>query len=1091
MKTVFSKQLVVLATVLLFPIGLSMAAGLQLVSARDNSIGAPAGGNGDSYLSVVTPDGRYVLFTSTADNLVLTNNDGPVPLDPLRPLNVYRRDRANGRTTLVSVNPDGNGGNGNSFPTGISSDGRYAVFESSASDLVSGDANNTYDVFVRDIVNGTTALVSVGTNGMSGDGRSGSAIITPDGRYVAFVSAADNLVANDTNGIPDVFVRDLQTGTTVLASVGAVSANLTNIDLINASESPAMTPDGRYVAFESTATNLTADTESPGGIYVRDLVGGTTVCVSTNAQSLLQSVAGTANAVYSNPAISTNGQFVAYEAYTENSPNTSGALGIVLRYNLQTGTTDIVSTNASQPLTSPLENINTEFDMTPDGRFIAFAANTNSTENAAIYLWDAQAGTNLLISADTNGLPATGFCIAPEVISTGQSVGFLCNATNLTTNTFSEGTHLYLRDVQSRTTQSVDVDTNGVGIGVDAQCVPALSDDGSLIFFECNDGSLVANDWNRAEDVFVRDLTNGTTELISVHNPMLPSEAPNALSELFSTSVSANGRYIAFSSEANDLVLDDTNGYVDVFLQDTLSETNILVNDLTNQTNPGPLSGLTNVYKTFLATIQPSISGDGRYVVFTGVANFQNDVPGDQVFLRDLQTGTTELVSSNYKHNGTGFGDGNSFLPTVSNDGRFILYHSKADNLTTNSVSLNPQIENLFLHDRQYNTNYALTTASSGIGITSASMTPDGRYVAYIGIANGNGANNLYVWDSQAAKIIYTNTSSYLFETSISADGRWVAYATSAFVGSTLNAYNLVGRTNCFISNGSFSFHAGLQFSADDRFLVFSTQSALVGADMNGAYDVYLHDFQTGSNLLVSESFDSADAADGASDWPVLSPDGRFVAYRSRADNIVPGDSNGVGDLFLYDRSNNATMLVSVSQTGNSTANSWSASPAFSGDSKTLVFESYAGNLPAPGFNEFNAIYALNLAAPTIVDSDHDGMDDNWEMEYFGTLARDGTGDYDNDGASDLFEFLTGTDPTNPNSKFDAEISGTIGAGQSPTINWPLAPGRSYRVQYKDSLDDTNWQDVDGSLTLVGNAGRITDLAPASGQRFYRIVLEH
>ena len=135
---------------------------------QGTSFAPQAGGNGDSGLSIISRDGRYVLFASTANNLTLTNNNNFVL--PRR-FNVFLRDRLASTTTLVSVNMAGNGGgNGDSFPTGISTNGQFALFESSASDLVAGDTNNASDIFVRDVVNGLTTLVSVSTNGTSGNG---------------------------------------------------------------------------------------------------------------------------------------------------------------------------------------------------------------------------------------------------------------------------------------------------------------------------------------------------------------------------------------------------------------------------------------------------------------------------------------------------------------------------------------------------------------------------------------------------------------------------------------------------------------------------------------------------------------------------------------------------------------------------------------------------------------------------------------------------------------------------------------------------------------------------------------------------------
>ena len=138
-------------------------------------------------------------------------------------------------------------------------------------------------------VSGTTVVVSVSTNGSIGNGDSHSAAMTPDGRYVAFVSAASNLVPGDANGIPDVFVRDLQSGVTVLASAGAHEANVALFSP-STSEYPQITPDGRLVAFYSTASNMVAGVETVGDIYVRDLGAGMTYWASQGARSNLPSV---------------------------------------------------------------------------------------------------------------------------------------------------------------------------------------------------------------------------------------------------------------------------------------------------------------------------------------------------------------------------------------------------------------------------------------------------------------------------------------------------------------------------------------------------------------------------------------------------------------------------------------------------------------------------------------------------------------------------------------------------------------------------------------------------------------------------------
>ena len=158
---------------------------LCLTSQRGSSQPPPAAGNGDSAMPLLTPDGRYVVFASSADNLVAVNGSNSLPYQLSQKLNVFLRDRTNGTTTLISVNQAGIGGDGDSVPAAISANGRFVLFESGADDLVAGDTNGVTDVFLRDVWSKLTVLVSVSTNGGVGNGVSRDATLTPDGRWVA------------------------------------------------------------------------------------------------------------------------------------------------------------------------------------------------------------------------------------------------------------------------------------------------------------------------------------------------------------------------------------------------------------------------------------------------------------------------------------------------------------------------------------------------------------------------------------------------------------------------------------------------------------------------------------------------------------------------------------------------------------------------------------------------------------------------------------------------------------------------------------------------------------------------------------------
>jgi Tol biopolymer transport system component len=1010
---------IALATIAaLFPFA-PCAAPVQSISLLDSSIGAPSGASGDSGAPVLSADGRYVLFASSANNLTFVNgtNISRAPLPSW--LNVFFRDRSNRTTKLVSVNASGTGGaTADCIPSAISTNGRYALFETSASDLVPGDTNSFSDVFVRDLMAGTTLLVSAATNGLPANGVSRGSVMTPDGRYVAFVSMANNLVADDTNLIADVFVKDLQSGVMMLVSVGAMSTNLATA--AGSSEAPDITPDGRYVAFFSTATNLVPSVRTVGDIYVRDLALDLTFWASKDARSALQSVSGTTNAVCYNHVIGADGRFVTYET-SRASAFGSITTGIILRYDQNSDLTGIVHTNASVSSTPSWQDIR-NLDMSPDGRFIAFVANTNGTSGATrgIQFWDAQTGTMTLVSEDLSHSVATNtICDWPTIDPSGRFVVFLSSATNMVTHSVIGAFHLYARDLQTATTVLVDLDTNGVGSLVTPATVPRLSDDGRFVAFEAPDGNLVPTDNNHDYDVFVRDLIAGTNELISIRDAALPATTPNGPSTISVFSVSADAERIAFDSAADNLVANDTNRHRDVFVRDLAGNTNLLVSTDTNGVAGG--NGVST---------HPVLDATGRFAAFDSSA--ANLLSGDtnnarDVFLRDLQTGTTTLVSLNTA--GTGSGNDASFLPLISVGATNVLFHSLASNIATGSFSGGK--ENLFFRNLESSTTYALTVG----GVVSAAMTPDGRVVAFIGAIGTSSVTNLYIWDAQPFARVYTNIAPGLAIVAISSDGTRIAYgnATQLFVA------DWQGNTNWLVGPMVPGIRAGVRFSGNGRFLAYASTNAQVGVDTNATYDVYLYDVVDRTKLLVSQNFYAAGAANAASDSPDISPDGRFVAYRSFAGDIIPANSNSIAAIYVYDRLTDSTTLVSANGFGNTKADNPSANPIFSADGQTLIFQSWASDLVAGDFNHSGDLFVVRI-------------------------------------------FSSGLIPL---------FSITIIRGEPPGsvwLTWPAVPGKSYRAQFKNNFNDAMWQDHGGHVIIVGNQGFLNDLGGGSPQRFYRVI---
>ena len=288
-------------------------------------------GNDSSSHASISGDGRFVTFKSFANNLVGgdTNNNE----------DIFIHDRVIHLTERVSVNPLGGGGG---FATGwgrVSEDGRFVAFLSSAADLVAGDTNNMWDVFVRDRQTGTTSRVSVDSLGNQANSHNDSLALSGDGRIVVFSSRASNLVPDDTNGAPDVFVHDRQTGVTSRVNVDPFGSQVTSF---NVGAPVAVNYDGRFVVFESFASSLVAvDTNGAADVFVRDRQTGTTSLVSVD------SFGNQAEFSSTYAAINANGRYIALQTHSSNlvDDDTNNSTDVFV-HDRQTGTTSRVSVDS-------------------------------------------------------------------------------------------------------------------------------------------------------------------------------------------------------------------------------------------------------------------------------------------------------------------------------------------------------------------------------------------------------------------------------------------------------------------------------------------------------------------------------------------------------------------------------------------------------------------------------------------------------------------------------------------------------------------------------------------------------------------------
>ncbi len=318
-------------------------------------------GNAASFSPSISADGRFVAFASDATNLIAGSTTGE---------QVFVRDLVNHKTTLVSSSSSGTQGNSDSLSPSISADGRFVAFASNATNLIAGGTTGE-QVFIRDVIKQKTALVSSSSSGVQGNASSFRPSISGDGRFVAFSSAATNLIANDTNGSDDVFVRNRRAHTTQRVSVSSAGAQ-GNGGTYNSSISAG----GRYVAFTSQPSTLVShDTTGFADIFVRDRKTDKTRLVSLSSSG----AQGNNGSFLVDPAITPDGRFVAFGSIATNliAGGTTGEQVFVR--DLASHKTTLISVSSSG-----VQGNNSSFDasITSDGRFVAFNSNaTNLVPN--------------------------------------------------------------------------------------------------------------------------------------------------------------------------------------------------------------------------------------------------------------------------------------------------------------------------------------------------------------------------------------------------------------------------------------------------------------------------------------------------------------------------------------------------------------------------------------------------------------------------------------------------------------------------------------------------------------------------------------
>lgn len=985
---------------------------------------------------VISANGRRVAFLSEAVNLVTNPVSGAYQ--------VYLRDLVSSNTVLVSANSLRAGGNDHSLLPSVSSNGNFVVFESMANDLVANDTNEASDIFLREMSHGITLLVSINATGtVPGAGASRTPMLSQNGRYVAFESTAPDLVAGDANGKRDVFVRDLLMETTTLLS-GSASGTAELLD---------MSSDGRLVAFFSDAPDFFPGvTHNRGEIYVRDMELGVTYWATrsqhnTNGGSRRFRI-----------ALAPGGRYAALQNLAVPGPSVGGDV-----YLLELPSQSSIQVESSGWAVPGLA-VDAEGTVTYHGPSGIFSRLTD--------------GRKFLL------VPATTFSDAG--IITPQIAAFRVSGTGrLLYNTHpSQGAaaaQIYIYDTLTRESRLVTVDGGLDPINRNVRGPFSVDHSGFSVAYESAADDVVTNDLNGVADVFVANgswyfsIYSGTNHLVSQRHAALPDNAGRGFATLAPGSpFVATGDRLLFLSTDSTLVPNDTNTWQDLFAHDFSSNRVFSIHGPLVQNNPTNLVAQTN------APLFPSVSADGRFAVYERTFGDQLGAPTN-AYRADLISGRIQPFTSAV----LGAGSVSSARPSLSQDGRWVAFQTNAQIAVLDFgdpfIPPSPPVH------------YLASIRHTGIGggnntSWSPVITPDGRQVVFLSRATDLTTHtyptpiisHVFARDlrSHQTRLLSIGpgggpASHGATNFVVSANGRFVAF--QALTNPAIYRHDLrSAATNTLVCTGC----ANPSISGDGRFVSYQTTA--------NPSQVQVVDLQIPSLELISLDGNAASTA------PVISQNGRFVAFTSLASNLVPNDANGVSDVFLHDRWHRTTMLLSRNAAGTGTGNGASSRPVFSPDGSTVAFQSFASDLVAGDYNRRRDVFVVRLLA---IDTDGDGLDDDWEQFHFQGLARTGAEDFDGDGYPESAEFLGGTDPRDPNSLLEITDITVLRlqpplSGEQATLTWAAAPGRTYRVQMKTDLRSPLWANLPGDVVSGSSIGAKSHSAPvASNPRFYRVQL--
>lgn len=749
-----------------------------------------------------------------------------------------------------------------------------------------------------------TRRVSVANDGTQANALSARGRVSADGRFVAFESAADNLVGNDTNGFIDVFVYDIENRT-----IERVSLNNDDTAGDSDSQNPRLSADGNVVVFETRSPNFGSE-NGILDVYIRDRATGTLVMVSHTPDGS----PSTGDSAYAD--ISDDGQTLVFESASNNLvANDENELRDIFWYDRATDTVSRIMGETES------NGISFGARLSADGQWVVFTSSasnlvpndTNGVDD--VFVWERATEAITRVSVYNNGTEGTLGSGGGVLSADGRYVVFNTGSVLIPSdvNTKSD---VYRYDRTTGVVELVSRRANGTLSNADVLGA-AVSANGQLITFMSRSNTLVSGDSNTKVDVFRKDMETGNLERWSLTTDGTQSNGHSRWPD-----ISADGRTITFESEATNLSGDpDTNAVQDIFFR-RLS--------LTPPPTQTPTATATSTpTATAPATVTPTPTITPTSAPLTHTAY----IP--VVAVRHPWT------HGAYVENLTAYANGATAGGGISADGSLVLLSSRATNLVPDFYSRVPA-DDFYLMDLRNGAINWLTrpqdqcTEYTAFDTINGHFSLDTNWIAFStrqdSVVPGecNGHSDVFLYDRASAEMllvskgrdggVYLGGNEDSYSGFVSGDGRWVAFQSEASniippttpSGNLVYLYDRVSDSVTLVSrdaSGYFNGYSNVKgLSADGRYVYFESNARSMG---NEGWDAFIWDRETTSIFRIpilpsgSESIYAVVVED-------ITPDGRYVLLKTEINGIVPNNEDNALDLFVYDRELNTFTLIDI-----------------------------------------------------------------------------------------------------------------------------------------------------------------------------------